>query len=202
MTTAQLALATRPFRDEDEEQVLALLLASLGPGPAGERSPAFFRWKHLANPFGTSFLLVAEAGGRIIGLRAFLRWRFELDGREVRAVRAVDTATHPDHQGRGIFRRLTLEALDALRGEADLVFNTPNGKSLPGYLKMGWRVVGRVPVSLRVRRPLRLLRGSVGRREAGDPGPPPAVTAPAVGDVLARLRAPWRAGPPDASGGA
>ena len=150
-TAARSGMIVRPYRSEDEQEVLRLLLTSLGPGPAGERSPAFFRWKHLANPFGPSFMLVAEAGGRIVGLRAFLRWRFELDGRKVRAVRAVDTATHPDHQGRGIFRRLTLEALDVLRGEADLVFNTPNGRSLPGYLKMGWREVGRLPVAVRPR---------------------------------------------------
>ncbi len=40
----------------------------------------------------------------MIGFRTFLRWEFEDAGRVVRAVRAVDTATHPDHRGRGIFR--------------------------------------------------------------------------------------------------
>ena len=93
-----------------------------------------------------------------IGLRAFMRWRFDATGQDVRAVRAVDTATHPDHQGRGIFSRLTSEAIDLLRGDTDLIFNTPNEKSLPGYLKLGWRIVGRAPVLLRIKRPLRLLR--------------------------------------------
>jgi len=64
-------------------------------------------------------------------------------------VRAVDTATDPDYQGRGIFTRLTLTALDELRDEGvDIVFNTPNSNSLPGYLKMGWGVVGHLPVSI------------------------------------------------------
>jgi hypothetical protein len=103
-------------------------------------------------------MLVAEADGRIVGLRAFMRWRFDVAGRSLNAVRAVDTATHPEYQGRGIFSRLTLEALDALRGEVDIVFNTPNEKSLPGYLKMGWRPVGKVPVSVRVLRPVRVIR--------------------------------------------
>lgn len=151
-------LAVRPYRAEDESGVLKLLRASLGGGPAGERPAEFFRWKHLENPFGASFLLVAEDSGRIIGLRAFMRWRFVAGGRTLTAVRAVDTATHPDHQGRGIFSRLTLQALDELRGEVDLVFNTPNEKSFPGYLRMGWRTVGRIPISIRVRRPVRFLR--------------------------------------------
>ena len=64
-----------------------------------------------------------------------------------RAVRAVDTATDPDFQGRGIFRRLTLHGLEELPADGvALVFNTPNDKSLPGYLKMGWQIVGRAPV--------------------------------------------------------
>ena len=64
--------------------------------------------------------------------------------------RAVDTATDPDFQGRGIFTRLTLEALDALPAEGvELVFNTPNARSLPGYLKMGWQEVGRLPAAVR-----------------------------------------------------
>jgi GNAT superfamily N-acetyltransferase len=152
-------LLVRPYGHSDEPGVLDLLTASLGGGPVGRRLPEFFRWKHLENPFGPSFMLVAEAEGRIVGLRAFMRWQFREGDRIVRAVRAVDTATHPDHQGRGVFSMLTKTALDALRGEADLVFNTPNEKSLPGYLKMGWSVVGAIPVAIRVRKPLRFTRG-------------------------------------------
>ena len=60
------------------------------------------------------------------------------------AVRAVDTATHPDHQGRGLFSALTRHAVEACRTEGvAFVFNTPNEQSRPGYLKLGWREVGR-----------------------------------------------------------
>jgi GNAT superfamily N-acetyltransferase len=156
-TNARLSFDVRPYRDEDEPQVLDLLRATLGNGPAGVRSSEFFRWKHASSPFGRSFMLVADLDGRIIGLRAFMRWTFRAGERIHRAVRAVDTATHPDFQGKGIFSHLTLAALDELKNDVDFVFNTPNDQSLPGYLKMGWREVGRVPVSVRVRRPLRLL---------------------------------------------
>ena len=122
----------RPYRDDDEASVLDLLAVTLGGGPAGRRPADFFRWKHLENPAGRSFMLVAELAGQIVGFRAFMRWRFQADGAELRAVRAVDTATHPDHQGKGIFSTPTLRALDELRGETDLVFNTPNAASLPG----------------------------------------------------------------------
>src|SRR5207247_2560043 len=118
----------------------------------------FFRWKHVDNPFGRSFMLVAEAEERILGLRAFMRWRFAAGGREVGAVRAVDTATHPDFQGRGIFSLLTRAALDSLPADVGFVFNTPNEKSGPGYLKMGWHEVGRIPIAIRVRNPMGFVR--------------------------------------------
>jgi Acetyltransferase (GNAT) domain len=132
-------------------------------------------------------MLLAEADGRLAGLRAFMRWQFRVGDRPVRAARAVDTATHPDFQGMGVFTRLTLAALDEVRGDVDLVFNTPNGKSGPGYLKMGWREVGRIPVSIRARHPARLL-GSLrsGAAPAGEPAAPPRVDAPPAAEALER----------------
>jgi hypothetical protein len=93
----------------------------------------------------------ADAG--IVGFRTFLRWRFDLPGGgTVDVVRAVDTATAPSHRGAGIFSRLTRHALAEL-GAAGVgfVFNTPNDQSRPGYLKLGWEEVGRLPVQLRPR---------------------------------------------------
>ncbi len=133
----------------DEVQVLALIELALGRRP-DPRNAAFFAWKHRENAFGPSPAWVAVDGNRIVGLRTLMRWEFETRDRPVRAVRAVDTATHPDHQGRGIFSALTRRAVDELRAEGvDFVFNTPNDKSRPGYLKMGWQPVGRLPTGLR-----------------------------------------------------
>ena len=182
---SRLDFEIRPYQEEDESRVLGLLETALGGGPAGIRPPEFFRWKHFENPFGRSLMLVAETDETIIGLRAFMRWRFATGATEMRAVSAVDTATHPDYQGQGVFSTLTSAALEALRGEADLVFNTPNEKSLPGYLKMGWKTVGRVPILLRVRRPMAFLLG-VGslRRPSPTKALGPKVVAGRAEDVL------------------
>ncbi|MEO8425105.1 MAG: GNAT family N-acetyltransferase, partial [Actinomycetota bacterium] len=186
MSRTRPAIDIRAYRDQDEPAVLSLLGASLGGGPAGVRPPAFFRWKHLENPFGRSFMWVAEADDQIVGLRAFMRWEFTAGDRRYLAVRAVDTATHPAHQGQGIFSRLTLEALDALRDQADFVFNTPNERSRPGYLKMGWQVVGKVPIRVRVRRPIRFVTRVRSWRTSVDVGATiPSPSAPRASDVLA-----------------
>ncbi len=102
-TAVSGAPGVRHFRDEDEPQVLELLRAALGTGPIGGRTPELFAWKHRDGPFGPSLMLVAEQGERIVGFRAFMRWRFRAGDRTLAAVRAVDTATHPDHQRTGCF---------------------------------------------------------------------------------------------------
>jgi GNAT superfamily N-acetyltransferase len=182
--TLDLTYGIRPYDSRDEAGVLDLLRAALGEGPTGSRSAAFFRWKHLENPFGPSFMLVAEADDRIIGFRALMRWEFRAGDRTLRAVRPVDTATHPDYQGHGVFSRLTKEALRGLEGKAHLVFNTPNRMSLPGYEKLGWTTVGNVPVSIRIRHPIRFARRA--RQEDGRVDEArPVVRAASASEVLA-----------------
>jgi hypothetical protein len=187
MSRAELdtALSIRPYTAADESKVLALLTLGLGGGPAGSRSSDFFRWKHLSNPFGTSMLLVAELDDEIVGLRAFMRWTFTAGDRTIRAVRAVDTVTHPAHQGKGIFSKLTRRAVEVLREDTDLIFNTPNAQSGPGYLKMGWKVVGKVPVRVRIRRPVAFARG-IGSARSTDATPSRSVEigAPAASEIL------------------
>lgn len=144
--------ACRRAGPADRPAILALCRSALG-WPPGHRDEAFFSWKHDENPFGPSPAWVAEApDGMLVGVRVFLRWRFrDQRGEPVSAVRAVDTATHPDWQGQGIFSRLTLGALPELAEDGvAAVFNTPNDKSRPGYLKMGWSAVGKVPVVARL----------------------------------------------------
>ncbi|MEY2591686.1 MAG: hypothetical protein QOJ67_3670 [Acidimicrobiaceae bacterium] len=192
-------IALRRYEPADERAVLALLQASLGWVP-DEQYGAFFAWKHRDNPFGPSRAWVATEAGRIVGFRTFLSWKFTRDGTVAEAVRAVDTATHPDVQGRGIFSRLTLHALDELRTEGvQFVFNTPNGQSRPGYLKMGWQPVARLPVLARLRSPLSVIRLARARvpadkwsqpTGAGERAPDVLADADAVSRLLAAVPAP------------
>ena len=163
-------IAFRGMTEADLDEVLALQVASLGAGST-PRTPEFWRWKHESSPFGRSPVWVAEADGRIIGLRAFLRWRWRLGERALTAVRAVDTATHPDWQRRGVFWQLTRQALDHLSDEGcEFVFNTPNRRSGAGYRKLGWRQALKPSILVRAVKPLRMagaaLRGGKKRRAA------------------------------------
>ena len=144
-------LTIRPMLDADLPGVLDTLRAALGETALLRRTPEQWHWKHTLNPFGRSIVLVATDDDRVAAVRAFMRWRLTTrDGGELSCVRAVDTAVHPDFQRRGLFRRLNEAAIEIARDDGvDLVFNTPNAQSRPGYLKQGWRDVGPIGVMIR-----------------------------------------------------
>lgn len=132
----------------DIPEILRVLKASLGE-TSSKKTEEIWKYKHISNPFGESLVLVAEEKEEIIGVRAFMRWKWQQGEKVYSAFRAVDTATHPKHQGKGIFKKLTLKALEIGEKRGDhFVFNTPNAQSKPGYLKMGWKEVGKLNINL------------------------------------------------------
>ena len=171
-------------RRRTREAILDLVRQSLGEGTI-PRTLDYWRWKHAANPFGASSVLVAEADGGLVGLRAFMRWTWKSEECQVPAARAVDTATHPDYRGRGIFKRLTLHLRDEIEGKGTaFVFNTPNTQSRPGYLKMGWSLVGKPTLWVRPVQPLRLALELRHEGLGGEEEAPPFVEAAPAADVL------------------
>jgi GNAT superfamily N-acetyltransferase len=184
--------------DRDIDAIVALGTRCLG-WVGDERDRAFFRWKHLENPFGTSPAWGAWDDEVLVAFRTLLRWQFARDGRSLAVVRAVDTATDPDHQGKGLFRRLTLGAVEALSDDGmDAVFNTPNDQSRPGYLKMGWHEMGRPTLLVQPSSPgvlARMLRARVAAElwsEPVDVGEPAVTVAdearPATDDRWSTVR--------------
>lgn len=159
------------FRIESIENIpLSSLLKTLtsslkGSSETTQKTESFWKWKHQSSPFGPSWGIAAvdPETEEIAGLRVLLNWHLiNEEGEKARAVRAVDTATHPDYRRMGIFSMLTQNAIEALTKEGvDIIFNTPNNLSKPGYIKMGWEEVGRWPVYLNLQRPVSFVFGLI-----------------------------------------
>ncbi len=187
----------------DDRQVIPLLRAALGK-PDDPHYEGFLDWKHRQNALWG----VPRRGWRCtvtgwLGYRTLLRWRFPGRGGPPgrRRCVAVDTATLPDYQGLGIFRTLTLRGVAELTLAGDgIVFNTPNDKSRPGYLKMGWSVVRRLPVGVLPAGPRALLRMASSRVASSiwsDPCDVGLDAAEALADSQTAWRCssmPWRGG--------
>lgn len=159
----------RTATEADIPAIVNLLKLSLGEGLM-PKSIDYWLWKHRLNPFGESPVLTCWEQGTLIGVRAFMRWDWISSGKTYKALRAVDTATHPDHQGKGIFKKLTLALVNhATKSGEDFIFNTPNLQSKPGYLKMGWQAVGNLPIVFSMQRPANVIRNFMGSRRKSSP---------------------------------
>jgi len=142
----------RKATEDDIPEIIGVLQKSLGDTLVS-KTEVFWKWKHVNNPFGKSPVLVATDGNKIVAVRAFMRWEWKDPQRQYLALRAVDTATLPEYQGQGLFRKLTTQLVEICQKDGyDFIFNTPNQKSMPGYLKMGWQRAGRLPVYSHIRR--------------------------------------------------
>ncbi len=102
-----------------------------------------FRRKYVDNIYGKSVVVVVYIDGKPEGARGL--WRNDLSGME--AYQPGDTCVTEACRGKGIFSEMTKKSVSMLPEEA-LIYNFPNGNSFPGYMKMGWKLVGEYKLSL------------------------------------------------------
>ncbi|QEG38671.1 GNAT family N-acetyltransferase [Roseimaritima ulvae] len=162
-----------PYTAEHAAEVADLLNAGLARKLVGVRDVDYWNWKHEQNPCGRSLMLMARADGRVVGIRAFMRWNMRCGGEVIQAAKPVDSVTHPDYQRRGIFSRLTRQACELAAAEGvAFLFNTPNRNSKPGYLKLGWHVVGELALYAKIVRPFSAASHALRWKLAGGGLPP------------------------------
>jgi len=152
----------RPFEPDDRRALLSLYETVFGH----ERSTDWFRWKYEENPYVDHVpIIVAEAGGRLVGCRAFFAQEMRI-GETVRlAFQPCDTMVHPAYQRQGLFSRMNEYALERYAdGAPSFCFNFPNENSKQGNLNHGWKAIGTFPMYYRPQNPV----GSVKQLSDGD----------------------------------
>lgn len=107
----------------------------------------WFHWKHINSPFGMSLAWGVWIEEKLVAVRLYSKWRSIENVSSEKFVQALDTATHPKHQRKGLFKLLILESLKYIDENGISIFNFPNEKSLPQYVKYGWQRVGGISLS-------------------------------------------------------
>lgn len=121
----------------------ALLGVTSAPTPAD-----YLRWLYADNPWGAAVGSNAYAGDALAAHYATIPVEATLDGAHAHGLLSLNTATHPTHQGKGLFTRLA-EATYA-RGAAlgyQFVVGVANANSTPGFTrKLGFQLVSPLDV--------------------------------------------------------
>ncbi len=139
------ALAIRPT-GTSAAQLAAysqLLNATFGTDQFNEAALA---WRYRDNPAGAVVGADAWDGERLAAHYVTCPVEAQIDGQPVRGLLSLNTATHPDYQGRGLFTKLAEEAY--AQGAAagyGFVIGVANANSTPGFLRrLAFQHVGRL----------------------------------------------------------
>ncbi len=104
----------------------------------------YLDWLYRCNPDGQVVGFDARDGGRLVAHYVCIPARAEIGGNEVRVLLSLNTATHPDYQGQGLFTQLAelTYATGASQG-FDCVYGVANANSTPGFTrKLNFQLVG------------------------------------------------------------
>lgn len=148
----------RPYHEGDEPHVISLLQAAFGAWPReiSDQDPIeMFHWKHRANPFGRSVMMVVEAEETVVGFAAWLRWRIAAHYQTFEALRIVDLAVDRSYRGHRLHPALVRQARAHLPQEAAFTFSLPNERSRPGSRRLQSHQLGVFPLLVRLRTPVR-----------------------------------------------
>lgn len=103
----------------------------------------YLSWLYRDNPAGTAIGADAVCGDKVVGQVIAIPGNFELSGKAVNGLVAVNVAVHPDFQGRHLFKKLGLQMCDygAQQGYA-FVTGVANAAATPGWIRqMGFQLV-------------------------------------------------------------
>ena len=128
----------------------ARLFAACFPAAGKLADLTYLRWLYAENPCGPVIGFNAREEGRLAAHYVCVPAVMRVDGRPARALLSLNTATHPDFQGKGLFTRLAelTYAAGAEEGVA-LVYGVANANSTPGFVrKLGFTLVS--PLESRV----------------------------------------------------
>jgi GNAT superfamily N-acetyltransferase len=106
-------------------------------------TPAYLDWLYLANPDGRALGFDAWDGERLAAHYVCVPARAWIEGREAPVLLSLNTATHPDYQGQGLFTRLAAMTYEAgAQAGFDGVYGVANANSTPGFIrKLGFQLV-------------------------------------------------------------
>lgn len=115
-------------------------------------SEGHYRWKFGQFPASPgSYQYVGDETGKVVGYYAALPYTYQVDGVRHRCAMVCDVMTHPEYRGQGIFTRIGRYATGEL-ATSGLAFTTGypiRPEVIPGHLKVGWKIVQKMPTYVR-----------------------------------------------------
>ena len=137
------------------EQYLAdiILLTKDNYGEIEIANKDYLLWQYVCNPHGQAVISLAKSSldDKVVGQYIVIPMSVIANGQEVLGSVSLNTLTHSDFRGQGIFTVLAKDAYKkcAERG-IDFTYGFPNQNSYPGFVKkLGFEDIGHVPLLIK-----------------------------------------------------
>ncbi len=109
-----------------------------------------FRQWYVNNPMGKVISFNAFYGEELVAHYACIPYKMEIEGRIVSGLFDMATVTHPDHRGKGLFKKLATTTYEFAKDHGfEFVLGVANANSFPGYMKyFPFTFVGQLEVKM------------------------------------------------------
>ena len=135
-----------------DEKRLALYsgLLSLTFPETKKYTPEFLNWQYNKNPIGKVVGYDAFYDGELVGHYVTLPVLYSFRGTILKGLLSLNTATHPTHQGKGLFTKLAERTYEyGVQQNYNFVIGVANQNSTPGFLrKLGFSLIA--PLDARI----------------------------------------------------
>ncbi|MEO8066578.1 MAG: GNAT family N-acetyltransferase [Flavobacteriales bacterium] len=138
-----MSYTIEPVRTDDASiAAMAALLRSVFPN-AVHFTEDVVRWQYRDNPDGTAVGFNAWSGTELAAHYVTIPLVARVNGREERGLLSLNTATHPSHQGKGLFTKLANATYEAAAKQGfGFVVGVANANSTHGFTKkLGFQLV-------------------------------------------------------------
>ncbi len=136
------------FTDQDFNSLVELMAAAFPKATVYNRD--YLMWQYTHNPDGFAIGYNAFYNNSLVAHYVVQPSKMNIDGNVVESVLSFNTATHPEHQGKGLFTKLanaTYEECISLGKK--LVVGVANANSTPGFTKkLGFELYGPLEAKL------------------------------------------------------
>lgn len=110
----------------------------------------FLQWQYYDNPFGTAVGYDAYFEDKLIAHYVTIPVQYYISGVLTKGLLSLNTAVHPQHQGKGLFTKLANKTYDeAIKLGYEFIIGVANQNSTPGFInKLGFQLISPLDVKI------------------------------------------------------
>lgn len=113
------------------------------------KSERYLKWLYNENPSGAPVGFEALSNEKIVGHYVCIPSQWEYGSTKYKALLSLNTAVHPDFQGKGVFSSLLRKSIEQAKLKGfDFIYGVANQNSTHGFHRCGFDAIGQLNIQI------------------------------------------------------